>query len=78
MRIARQSIFVGLGLSLAAMGVASIGALPPLYGAIFQEVLDVAVILNALRSRSRQPIRDIFAKLAHRAPAPPTPAPLRT
>lgn len=65
MRIARQSIFVGLGLSMAAMAVASVGLLPPLVGAIFQEVLDVAVILNALRSRSPQLLRDLRAKLLH-------------
>jgi heavy metal translocating P-type ATPase len=50
LRIARQSVLVGMGLSLAAMVVAAAGHLPPLAGAILQEGIDVAVILNALRA----------------------------
>jgi heavy metal translocating P-type ATPase len=48
--IARQSVLAGMGLSLAAMGVAAFGYLPPLAGALFQEAIDLAVILNALRA----------------------------
>jgi P-type E1-E2 ATPase len=48
--IALQSVLVGMGLSLAAMVVAAFGYLPPLAGALFQEAIDVAVILNALRA----------------------------
>ena len=47
MRIARQSIRVGLGLSGVAMLVAAFGGLAPITGAVLQEVIDVAVILNA-------------------------------
>jgi heavy metal translocating P-type ATPase len=50
LRIARQSIWTGLGLSGAAMAVASLGYIPPVAGAILQEVIDMAVILNALRA----------------------------
>ncbi|HEV8447810.1 MAG TPA: heavy metal translocating P-type ATPase [Gemmatimonadaceae bacterium] len=50
MRIARQSIRVGLGLSGVAMLVAAFGGLAPIVGAALQEVIDVAVILNALRT----------------------------
>ncbi len=50
MRIARQSIWVGLGLSSVAMGFAAMGAIPPIVGALLQEAVDVAVILNALRA----------------------------
>ena len=50
MRIARQSIWAGLGLSGVAMIVAAFGGLPPVTGAVLQEVIDVAVILNALRT----------------------------
>lgn len=50
MRIARQSIVVGLGLSAAAMLVAAAGYLAPTPGALLQEAIDVAVILNALRA----------------------------
>jgi heavy metal translocating P-type ATPase len=50
MRIARQSIWVGLALSGVAMIVAAFGALAPIVGAGIQEAIDVAVILNALRT----------------------------
>lgn len=50
MRIARQSIGVGIGLSVIGMGFAAAGVLPPSAGAVAQEVIDVAVILNALRA----------------------------
>ena len=48
--IARQSVLAGMGLSLAAMGVAGAGFLPPVAGALTQEAIDLAVILNALRA----------------------------
>jgi P-type E1-E2 ATPase len=50
LRIARQSIRIGLGLSGVAMLFAAAGLIPPVIGAILQEVIDVAVILNALRA----------------------------
>jgi cation transport ATPase len=49
-RLARQSIWTGLGLSALGMGAASLGWLPPVAGALAQEAIDVAVILNALRA----------------------------
>jgi heavy metal translocating P-type ATPase len=49
-RIALQSVYVGLGLSTAAMIAAAFGYLPIIQGAAFQEIIDVAVILNALRA----------------------------
>jgi len=49
--IARQSVIAGIGLSLAAMCVAALGWLPPTWGALLQEGIDVAVIANALRAR---------------------------
>ncbi|MEK7795565.1 MAG: heavy metal translocating P-type ATPase [Candidatus Hydrogenedentota bacterium] len=48
-RIALQSALGGMALSIAGMGVAAFGLLPPVAGAITQEIIDVAVILNALR-----------------------------
>lgn len=48
--IALQSVAVGMGLSLAAMLAAAAGRLPPVAGALLQEAIDVAVILNALRA----------------------------
>jgi heavy metal translocating P-type ATPase len=50
MRIAKQSIYVGIGLSIVAMGFAAAGLLPPVAGALVQEAIDVAVILNAIRA----------------------------
>jgi heavy metal translocating P-type ATPase len=49
--IARQSVLAGMGLSIAAMIVAAAGGLVPVAGALLQEAIDVAVILNALRAR---------------------------
>lgn len=48
--IALQSIWAGMGLSMAAMGFAAAGYLAPVPGAILQEVIDVLAILNALRA----------------------------
>nr|BFD81789.1 heavy metal translocating P-type ATPase [Streptomyces sp. Xyl84] len=49
-RIAVQSALGGMLMSLAAMGAAAFGLLPPAAGALLQEGIDVAVILNALRA----------------------------
>lgn len=48
--IARQSMLIGMGLSVIAMLTAAAGYLPPLTGAVLQEFIDVGVILNALRA----------------------------
>jgi heavy metal translocating P-type ATPase len=48
--IAVQSMWVGMGLSLVAMGGAMLGLLPPVAGALLQEGIDAATILNALRA----------------------------
>lgn len=50
LRIARQSVLYGIGLSLAAMAFAGAGFIPPVAGALLQEAIDVAVIVNALRA----------------------------
>ena len=50
LHVAKQSLGVGLGLSAAAMVVAALGYIPPAVGALLQEAIDVAVILNALRA----------------------------
>jgi heavy metal translocating P-type ATPase len=49
-RIAVESIVAGMGLSLVAMAAATAGWLAPVPAAIVQEVIDIAVILNALRA----------------------------
>lgn len=48
-RIALQTVAIGMGLSLLAMLAAAFGLLPPVLGALLQEAIDVAAILNALR-----------------------------
>lgn len=48
--IALQSIIVGLALSSVAMIAAAMGHITPVAGALLQEGVDVAVILNALRA----------------------------
>ncbi|HLA21248.1 MAG TPA: heavy metal translocating P-type ATPase [Pseudolabrys sp.] len=48
--IALQSVIVGMGLSFAAMIAAALGYIAPVEGALLQEVIDVAVIFNALRA----------------------------
>jgi heavy metal translocating P-type ATPase len=48
--IALQSVAVGMGLSIMAMFAAAAGYLVPVEGALLQEVIDVAVIFNALRA----------------------------
>jgi heavy metal translocating P-type ATPase len=50
LRIAKQSIGVGLALSGMAMAFAAAGYIPPTMGALIQEAIDVAVIINALRA----------------------------
>ncbi|HEX6460500.1 MAG TPA: heavy metal translocating P-type ATPase [Thermoleophilaceae bacterium] len=50
LHIARQSVLAGMTISIAAMFVAAAGYLAPVAGALFQEVVDLAVILNALRA----------------------------
>jgi heavy metal translocating P-type ATPase len=48
--IALQSVYAGIGLSIAGMLAAAWGYLTPVQGALLQEGIDVAVILNALRA----------------------------
>ncbi len=48
--IALQSVAAGIGLSILGMIAAALGYLTPVQGALLQELIDVAVILNALRA----------------------------
>jgi P-type E1-E2 ATPase len=59
--IALQSAAIGLGLSLAGMVAAALGHLPPVQGALLQEAIDVAVILNALRAMGGRGDRELTA-----------------
>ena len=49
-RIALESVIAGMSMSVVAMAAAAAGLLPAVWGAILQEIIDVAVILNALRA----------------------------
>ncbi len=49
LKIAKQGIFFGIGISILLMIIAAFGYISPIYGALIQEALDVAIILNALR-----------------------------
>jgi heavy metal translocating P-type ATPase len=48
--IALQSVLAGMGLSFGAMFLGAAGLLLPVAGALVQEAIDVAVIVNALRA----------------------------
>ncbi len=48
-RIALESVVAGMSMSVAAMTIAAAGFLQPIAGAVIQEVIDVVVIVNALR-----------------------------
>ncbi len=48
--IAKQSILVGIFISIALMLIFSTGKFKPIYGALLQELVDVIVIFNALRA----------------------------
>jgi heavy metal translocating P-type ATPase len=69
-RIALQSVVVGMALSGVAMVAAAFGLLPPIVGAIVQEVIDVFVIVNSLRvligSESRLRLEGEEAEISHR------------
>jgi Hemerythrin HHE cation binding domain len=59
-RIALESVIVGMSLSFGGMLLGAFGVLPVVGGALLQEVIDVVVIVNALRAlrpdrRSRGP-----------------------
>jgi heavy metal translocating P-type ATPase len=57
-RIALESIIAGIGLSIGGMAAAALGYLTPVQGALLQEAIDVAVILNALRVLRISPALD--------------------
>ncbi|HUH15625.1 MAG TPA: heavy metal translocating P-type ATPase [Gaiellaceae bacterium] len=48
--IARQSVIAGMALSFVGMALAALGHITPVAGALIQEAIDVAVILNSLRA----------------------------
>ncbi|WP_037085901.1 heavy metal translocating P-type ATPase [Neorhizobium vignae] len=56
--IALESVIAGIGMSICGMIAAALGYLTPVQGALLQELIDVAVILNALRALRIKPTFD--------------------
>lgn len=54
MRIARQSVLIGIVICVVLMLIASTGVIPALLGAALQEVIDTVSILSALRARKEK------------------------
>ncbi|WP_225047984.1 heavy metal translocating P-type ATPase [Lacticaseibacillus kribbianus] len=52
MRIAREAVWIGIGICTGLMLIASFGVIPAIIGAMFQEVVDTVTILYALRART--------------------------
>lgn len=69
---ALQSIWVGIGLSILLMVFAAVGFIPAVVGALLQELVDLATILNALRAL--KPARNTAAQ---REDSPVHPAAIR-
>ena len=69
-RLARQSVVIGMGCSLIAMAAAAFGLLPATWGALVQELIDVIAILNSLRAMSGHlqgpRLTGLDAEMAHR------------
>ena len=68
MRIARQSVLIGIFICLGLMLIASSGLIPAFIGAMFQEVVDTVSILWALKARySHEQQVDVTKKHHHKA-----------
>ncbi len=67
--IAKQSIWLGIGLSVVLMLVAAFGVIPAVIGALVQETVDLVAILNGLRARGRADVVPLPASV----PAPSAP-----
>lgn len=63
-KIALESVAAGIGLSILGMIAAALGYLTPVQGALLQELIDVAVILNALRALRIKPSAAAAAMVA--------------
>jgi P-type E1-E2 ATPase len=66
-RIALQTAVGGMAVSVAGMMVAAAGLLTPVAGAVAQEVIDVAAVLNALRTSRPPRVLSDFDALEHQA-----------
>ncbi len=68
--IALESALGGMALSLGGMGLAAFGYLPPVAGAIAQEVIDLLAVVNALRVAIPPRNLSDFQQFVRRKPAP--------
>src|SRR5699024_3233978 len=50
LRVAKESIWVGIALSIVLMLIAAFGIIPAIFGALLQEVVDIVAIANSLRA----------------------------
>ena len=79
-RVALQSIWLGIALSVALMVIAAFGLIPATAGAISQEIVDLLTIVNALRAigqRHDGAVREDAPDAPAPAPVPvPAPAPV--
>jgi P-type E1-E2 ATPase len=66
-RIALQTAIGGMAASVAGMMVAAAGLLTPVAGAVAQEAIDVAAVLNALRTARAPRVLSDFDALEHQA-----------
>ncbi|HSP51532.1 MAG TPA: HAD-IC family P-type ATPase, partial [Cryobacterium sp.] len=69
-RIALQSIWLGIVMSLGLMVLAAFGFIPATAGALLQEFVDLATILNALRAIGGRRDAAVQAQVAARKPTP--------
>lgn len=54
MKVAKQSVLIGIFICVFLMLVASTGVIPALFGAVLQEVVDTVSILSALRAKNER------------------------
>jgi heavy metal translocating P-type ATPase len=59
-RVALESAVGGMALSVVGMAFAAAGALPPVAGAVAQELIDLVAVLNALRTARQPPVLTDF------------------
>jgi heavy metal translocating P-type ATPase len=68
-RVALESAVGGMVLSIVGMAFAAAGTLPPVAGAVAQELIDLVAVLNALRTARQPPVLTDFVTTAERAHA---------
>lgn len=62
LRIAKEAVWIGIGICTLLMLIAAFGVIPAIIGALCQEVVDTVTILYALRARTGRRDADAYAK----------------